>query len=114
MDIRDLNINSDFEFDFGLTKKNATTRAVEPATGLTGVVGRFAATRSGAAIGSCSVALTEAGTTGRYVGVLDTATMVIDLTAYVGKVVYAIVAKSGDLDAEWAAYRVRFSHGMAA
>lgn len=114
MEIRDLNINADFEFDFALTRKNATTRAIEPATGLAGVVGRFAATRSGAAIGSCTVALSEAGTTGRYVGVIDTAVLVTDLTTYVGKVVYAIVSKTGDLDAEWAAYRVRLSHGMVA
>lgn len=112
MDVRDLNISSDFEFDFYLTRKNATTRAVEAATGLTGITGRFAATRTGAAIGSCSVALAEAGTTGHYVGVLDTAVMAADLDTYVGKVIYAIVKKTGDIDAEVQGYRVKRSHVM--
>lgn len=111
-EIRELNINTDFLFNFYLTTTNLSTGVLGAATGLTGVVGRFAATRTGAAIGSCSVALSEAGTTGRYLGVLDTATMVAALTAYVGKVVYAVVSKSGDIDCEVQAYRVKLSHVM--
>jgi hypothetical protein len=64
----DLNINEDFEFDFLLTRRNATTRATEPATGLSGVTGRFADTPNGAALGGTSTALTEAGSLGRYIG----------------------------------------------
>lgn len=110
----DLNIDSDFEFDFALTRRNATTRAWEPATGLNGVTGRFAATPTGAALGSTSTALTEAGSLGRYVGTLDSATMVTALAAYVGQVVYAVCAKSGDVEGEYQTYLVRRGRQMAA
>lgn len=110
--IKNLNINSDFEYDFKLTRRNATTRATEAATGLTGVTGRFALTNNGAAIAGTEVALSEAGTTGRQVGVLDTAAMVTALTAYLGDIVYALPFKSGDILGEWQAYRVSDSHQM--
>lgn len=110
--IRGLNIYADFEYDFKLTRKNATTRAVEPATGLSGVTGRFALTRTGTALSGTSTALTEAGTTGRYVGVLDAAALAAALAAELGKVVYAICSKSGDIDNEVQAYRVLDHHEM--
>lgn len=108
-----LNIRTDFEFDFYLTRKNATTRATEAATGLTGVTGRLALLPSGSAVGGCTASLTEAGTTGRYVGIIDTAQLVTDLTNQVGRLVYAIVSKSGDLDGEWEPYLVVDNHQMS-
>ncbi len=104
--MKELNINEDFEFDFLITRRNPTTRVKEPATGLSGVTGRLALTKTGAALGGTSTSLTEAGTTGRYVGPVDTATLVAALTAYVGQVVYAIPSKSGDFDCRWQEYRV--------
>jgi len=111
---RPLNIRTDFEFDFYVTRKNALTRDVEPATGIGPIVGRLALTKNGAVIGSCSASCVEAGTTGRYVGPLDTATMVTDLTAHLGTLVYAIPSKTGDLDCEWEVYRVVDKHQMSA
>lgn len=106
----DLNISSDFEADFYLTRRNATTRAVEPATGLAGVQARLAATRGGAAIGALTASLTEAGTLGRYVGVFDAAALTTALTSYLGQTVYLICSKAGDIDAEFIPYRVVASH----
>jgi len=107
-----LNIKSDFEFDFLITRRNATTREKEAATGLAGVTGRFSLSKNGLAIGSCTVALSEAGSLGRYTGILDTATMVTDLTAYLGQTIYAIASKSGDLDGEYQEYVVADSRKM--
>jgi len=109
----DLNISSDFEADFALTRRNATTRLEEPATGLSGVTARIAATPTGTALGSLTAALTEAGSTGRYVGVFDAAALTSALsTAYVGLTVYLICSKSGDIDGEYAPYRVVTSHAV--
>lgn len=107
-----LNIYADFEFDFRLTRRNATTRAVEPATGLTAVLGRFALTPTGAAITGTSTALTEGGVLGRYWGVVDTATMVTNMLTLVGQRVYAIPSKAGDLDQEVQPYIVTDHHIM--
>lgn len=104
---RDLNIYSDFEAEVKLTRKNATTGNTEAATGLTAVTFRFAATTIGAAIGSMTASASERGTTGRYYAVFDTGSMVTDLLTYLGKAVYLIVSKSGDIDREVASYRVR-------
>ena len=110
VEIRTLNINTDFEFDFYLSRKNASTRLPEAATGLTGIVGRFASGPTGVALGGTSTALSEAASTAHYVGVVDTATLVAALMTYVGRIVYAIVSKTGDLDCEVQPYRVATSH----
>lgn len=101
----DLPIASDFEVDWLITRRNATTRQKEPATGLASVTARISLTSSGAAVGGLTVALTEAGTLGRYVGVLDAAALTSALAAYLGQTVYLIVSKAGDLDDEYAEYR---------
>ena len=103
---KDLLLDADFEVDLFIERKNATTRAWEAATGLTSVVGRISLTKTGSAAGSCTVALTEAGTTGRYVGVIDTATLVSALAAYENQSVYVIGSKSGDFDRVFGEYTV--------
>jgi len=103
----DLNIGSDFEFILTLTKRltgTATTRT--PATGLTGVTGRLSLTPTGAAIGTSTAALAEDGVTGIYTGVLDSTTLTTDLTASLGRLVYAICSKAGDIQGEYQIYRV--------
>jgi len=95
---KQLLIDADFEIDVLIERRNAATRAKEPATGLTSVVGRIAATPGGAAIGACSVSLTEAGTTGRYVGGLDTLVLVAALAAYEGSEVFVVASKLNDFD----------------
>lgn len=108
----DLNIDADFEVDLYITRKNATTRIIEPATGLSSVTARFALSPAGAAIGSCSVSLTEAATTARYVGVIDTATLISGLAAYENQTVYLVGSKSGDFDRVFAEYTVRRMQAM--
>lgn len=108
----DLNIDADFEVDLSITRKNATTRATEAAAGLTGVAARIAASPSGSALGSCTVNLTEAGTTGRYVGVIDTAVLVAALATYENQTVYLVGSKSGDFDRVFAQYTVRRKQSM--
>ena len=109
-----LNIRSDFQFRFSLTRTNGTTGADEAATGLSGITGRIALTPNGSALGSTSTALSEIGTTGNYFGVCDTATLVSALAAYLGRIVFVICAKSGDLDGEYERYLVSDSHEMGA
>ena len=108
----DLPIDIDFEPDVLIRRKNALTRAIEPATGLTGVTLRIALTPAGAAVGGCTVAAAEAGTTGRYFGVIDTAQLVTDLAAYESNTVYLIAAKTGDFDRVYGEYIVRRSSAM--
>lgn len=102
-----LNIYSDFECECKVTRKNATTGVLEAATGLASMAARISLTKQGAALGSCTVSLTERGTTGIYAGTIDTATLVSALTAYLGQTVYVVFSRSGDVDHEWAAYIVR-------
>lgn len=108
----DLAIDQDFEIDVLIERKNATTRAWEPATGLASVSARIAGSPSGSALGDCTVALAEAGTTGRYVGVLDTATMVSALATYENREVYLVASKSGDFDRVFGVYIVRRKAAM--
>lgn len=96
--VSDLLIDADYEVDVKIERRNATTRNWEAATGLSGVAARIAASPSGTALGSCTVNLTEAGTTGRYVGVLDTGVLVSALAAYENRKVYLVASKSGDFD----------------
>lgn len=103
---KEMLIDADFEIDIKIERRNATTRAWEVATGLTSVSGRIAASESGAALGSCTVSLAEAGTTGRYFGVLDTAVLVAALATYENQEVYVIGSKSGDFDRVFGRYTV--------
>ena len=108
----ELHLDADFEVDIYIERKNATTREWEAATGLASVSARIAATPAGSAIGSCTVSLTEAGTTGRYVGVLDTATLVAGLATYENQRVYLVGSKSGDFDRVYGTYTVRRKRAM--
>ena len=97
-------IAEDFEVEFKGTRKNTTTGVTEAAAGFTTVTARFALTRTGSAIGSCSVTLTERGSTGIYYGTIDKATLSTDLAAYVNRTIYLIVSKPGDADYRWVKY----------
>lgn len=94
-------ITEDYEAEWAATRKNATTGVTEAATGLSSVTARLALTRTGSAIGSCSVTLTERGSTGIYYGTIDKATLTSDLAAYVNRTIYEIVSVSGDVDQRW-------------
>jgi hypothetical protein len=93
-------LNNDWEFDYEFQQRNATTRRLEGATGLTGVQGWWSLTDGGVALAGTTTALTEASATlapGRYTGVLDAAAVNTALTTLAGKVVYEVIAKSGDV-----------------
>lgn len=108
---KEMNMDADFEVDIRLERKDTTSRAWEPATGLTGVTARFAATPDGAAIGAASIALTEAGTTGRYHAVLPVADLTT-LADYEHQRVYLVASKTGSFDRVCAEYLVRRRAGM--
>jgi hypothetical protein len=96
--LRVLNIAQDFQADIYIQRKNATTLALEPATGLT-VFARWAATPTGAAIGTQSYGIDEVGggAPGRYRAIFQTAgspSMATDLTAYLGKAIYLIASNN--------------------
>lgn len=100
-----LNIYEDFERLLQVEKRASGATAYSAATGETWAA-RLAATRSGSAIGSCTCTVAEVGSTGYYKATLDTATLVADLATYVGRIVWLIWSKSGDVDRRWVAFRV--------
>jgi len=70
--LKTVSLDNDWELEYAATRKNASTGAIEPATGLAGLTGRLSATDAGATIhASLSVSLSERGTTGIYFGVLQ-------------------------------------------
>jgi len=89
--VKTIYLDSDWEFEYRATRKNATTGALEPATGLAGLTGRLSLTDGGATIhATMSVALAERGTTGIYFGVLEGDNLRTQLLALVGTVVYEV------------------------
>lgn len=100
-----LSIGSDFERVLYIEKRGSSTHDYAAATGETWAA-RIAATRTGAVIGSLTATVTEFGATGYYKAAIDRATLITDLTAYVGKVVYLIWSKSGDDDYRWIPFLV--------
>lgn len=104
-----LNINEDFKRRFTVEGVRANDGAVVAATGLALEV-RIAASRTGAAIGALETDAAEyVDEPGFYHADFDTAALVTDLTAYIGRLVYVIVKKTGDLDCVWWSYRVAAS-----
>jgi hypothetical protein len=101
-----LNINEDFLRRFTVEGVRANDGTVVDATGLALQL-RIAATRTGPEIGSLTTDAAEyVDTPGFYHAGFDTAALVTDLTDFVGKLVYVIVSKTGDLDCVWWLYRV--------
>lgn len=101
-----LNINEDFSRRFTVQGVRTTDGVLIDATGLTLSV-RIALSRTGAALGALEVTATEfSGDAGFYHADFDTAALVSALTDYVGRLVYVIVKKTGDLDCVWWVYRV--------
>lgn len=93
-------LTEDQEAEFEFSRKNATTGALEAATGLTGMTVHIAASAGGSAIGALTFNLSERGTTGIYYAVMDTATLVAGLSTSSypdGTAVYLVVSKSGDI-----------------
>ena len=82
---------NDDEPETTLTRKNATTGASEPATGLAGLTFRLAATRNGAAINAAlSKSATERGALGVYYATFECSDLTTQLAAYVGKDVFQV------------------------
>jgi hypothetical protein len=70
--VKVISLDNDWEFEYALTRKNATTGLPEPATGLAGLTCRLSAIDAGTAINAAlSVAAVERGTTGIYAGVFQ-------------------------------------------
>jgi hypothetical protein len=108
-----LNVSSDYEAEVLLRVKRAGDGVMIPATGLTGVSFVIAATPTGAAIGALTAAATERSGTGRYFAVFDAAAMTSALAAtYLGKTVYLVVGKSGDIGGEYREMLVATDHAL--
>jgi hypothetical protein len=90
--VKTISLDNDWEVEYVATRKNATTGVIEPATGLTGLIGKLSATDGGATIhATLSVSLTERGTTGIYFGVLQGDDLRAQLNpTYVGQVVFEV------------------------
>jgi hypothetical protein len=87
--LKALPLDNDWEFEYALTRKNATTGANEPATGLSGLTCRLSLTDGGAAInGALNVNAAERGTTGIYSGIFAGSDLRTYLTA--GTVIYEV------------------------
>jgi len=110
-----LDMWKDYEPDVGLSRRNATTRSPEPATGLTNLTFRLSLEEQGDPIGALTgIAATEAGTTdhfARYVGAIDLATLTSEMPdsdEFANNVkVYLQLWKSGDIQVEAFQKRIR-------
>lgn len=97
-----INIKADFLCQADVTKPATATGIWGDATGETTLEWRIALTKNGAALGSLSATASERSSdAGRYYTTFDKADLTSALAAYVGRVVYIILAKSGDLDGLW-------------
>lgn len=82
---------NDDEPEHTLTRKNATTGAVEPATGLSGLTFRLSLTRNGAAINATlSKTAAERGTLGIYYATFDGSDLTAQLASYAGRPIFQI------------------------
>jgi len=87
----DIYLDNDFEPEYTVTRKNASTGAVEAATGLTSITVRISATDGGAAIGALTGAASERGTLGIYYKIFDGDALRTALaTAYLGARVWVV------------------------
>lgn len=86
-------LDNDFESEFSVTRKNATSGAEEAATGLTGLLHYLAATKSGSAIhADLSKTSTErSGKLGTYYAIFEGDDLRAQLAAdYIGQTIYEI------------------------
>lgn len=95
-----LDIARDFEFQTDITRWGLTTGESEAAAGLSGLTAHISLTRSGASVdASLTKSLNErTATPGRYWCTFDRADLQTHLAAQVGRSVYVIVTKVGDVD----------------
>jgi hypothetical protein len=100
-----ISLGEDFERAIYIEKRGSSSHDYGAATGETWTA-RIAATPTGNAIGSLTATVSEFGSTGYYKAAIDKATVASDLSSYVGKIVYLIWAKSGDVDRRWVRLRV--------
>ena len=97
-----LNIHADFLAQADVQTPVTATGVWGDATGVADFVFRIAATKNGAALGTLSATATaRASDANRYYTTFDTAALVSALTAYVGRTVYVVLSRSGDLDGLW-------------
>lgn len=102
----DLNISTDFVAQADVQTPAGTTGVWGDATGVENFAFRIALTKTGAALGALSAtAVARSGDGNRYYAVFDAAALTSALSAYVGRYVYVILSRSGDLDGMW--WRVR-------
>lgn len=87
-----LYLDNDFEFEYAITQKNASTGVDEAADGLFGLTAGVSLTDGGAAIhGDLEVDASERATTvGTYYGVFEGDDLRTHLAAYVGDTVYVV------------------------
>lgn len=91
MSVEPIYLDNDYEPEYTLTRKNASTGASEAATGLSGLTVRVSATKGGATIhASLSKTLAERGTLGIYYARLEGDDLRAQLATYIGQKVYLV------------------------
>src|SRR3989304_4352192 len=102
MQIKEISLDEDYEPVYALTRKNTNTGLDEPASGLTGVLSLFSATRGGTTIhADVSISLAErASTPGEYFGIHQGDTLRLRLAAYIDKVIWERVGDGTNIT-EW-------------
>lgn len=94
-----IDLARDFDFQVDVTRHASTTGEHEAASGLSGLNAHIAATATGTAIGTLSLALAErAQTPGRYWCSFDRAALQTHLSAFLKRHVWVVVTKAGDVD----------------
>jgi len=97
-----ININADFLAQADVSTPASTTGLWGPATGVADFVLRIAATKTGTALGTLTATATaRSADTDRYYTTFDKAALTTALATYVGRTVYVILSRSGDLDGLW-------------
>ncbi len=108
-----LYLDNDLEVEIALSRKAATTGALEAAAGVTGLSAYLAATPQGAAIhANVTVNLTErSGAPGRYFGLLQGTDLTTQLSSYLNQTVW-LVATNSAKDVEYVKpYTIRRDRG---
>lgn len=85
-------LDNDFEPEYAITRKNATTGVSEAATGLTGITARIAATDGGAAIHAnlSKTASERSNKAGTYYAVIEGDDLRTCLASYANKKVWVV------------------------
>lgn len=82
-----------------VTTVSTSTGAAIPATGITGLTFKLAATETGSAIdASLSKSATEIGSTGKYTAVFEGSDLITYLASYAGRVVYEIFGDASNIN----------------